>query len=82
LHGCLGVVTEGVILAAGREKPKYGLYDWKDAIAQIPIWMSQVGCRGDEVMLEHCVHKRKDFVWGENHCEHNNDVAVCCVPFN
>jgi len=32
-------------------------------------------------MLEHCAHAEKEFKWGETHCEHDHDVAVCCVRF-
>ncbi|KAJ1482947.1 SRCR-like domain-containing protein [Baffinella frigidus] len=75
------VVCRSMGMTGGREKKRYGLYDWKEAVSHIPIWMSRVKCSGDEIMLEHCAHKDKDFVWGETHCEHDHDVAVCCVRF-
>ncbi|XP_045465990.1 uncharacterized protein LOC123674890 [Harmonia axyridis] len=40
-----------------------------------PIWLDQVTCFGNESKLEKCSHWK----WGENNCEHNEDVGVICI---
>ncbi|CAG9862414.1 unnamed protein product [Phyllotreta striolata] len=39
-----------------------------------PIWMDQVSCFGNETGLQECTH----WNWGENNCEHSEDVGVIC----
>lgn len=38
------------------------------------IWLDQVSCIGNESNLEQCTH----FEWGENNCNHTEDVSVRC----
>jgi len=38
------------------------------------IWLDQVSCLGNETSLEKCTH----FEWGENNCNHTEDVSVRC----
>ncbi|KAJ6627325.1 Neurotrypsin [Pseudolycoriella hygida] len=38
------------------------------------IWLDQVSCHGNESSLEKCSH----FEWGENNCNHTEDVSVRC----
>lgn len=38
------------------------------------IWLDQVSCIGNETSLDKCTH----FEWGENNCNHSEDVSVRC----
>ncbi len=38
------------------------------------IWLSGVQCNGTEKQLRHC----SSLGWGNNSCDHGNDVAITC----
>ncbi|XP_070070652.1 uncharacterized protein teq isoform X2 [Drosophila takahashii] len=40
-----------------------------------PIWLDQVMCFGNETSIDLCNH----FNWGENNCNHTEDVALHCT---
>ena len=39
-----------------------------------PVWLTKVGCSGDEDMIEDCAHPG----WGNNECTHADDAGVGC----
>jgi len=39
------------------------------------IWLSNVGCKGDETNVEWCPHSP----WGRHDCDHEMDAGVCCI---
>lgn len=39
-----------------------------------PIWLDQVSCKGNESNLVQCSH----WEWGENNCDHSEDVGIVC----
>uniref|UniRef100_A0A7S0V820 SRCR domain-containing protein n=1 Tax=Hemiselmis tepida TaxID=464990 RepID=A0A7S0V820_9CRYP len=39
------------------------------------IWLSNVGCKGDESNVEWCPHSP----WGRHDCDHTMDAGVCCI---
>lgn len=39
------------------------------------IWLSNVGCKGDETNVEWCPHDS----WGRHDCDHDTDAGVCCL---
>ncbi|XP_073842048.1 tequila isoform X2 [Musca autumnalis] len=40
-----------------------------------PIWLDQVSCMGNETTLDKCNH----WTWGENNCQHTEDVGIKCT---
>uniref|UniRef100_A0A1A9W7L9 limulus clotting factor C n=1 Tax=Glossina brevipalpis TaxID=37001 RepID=A0A1A9W7L9_9MUSC len=40
-----------------------------------PIWLDQVSCLGNEIALDKCNH----WTWGENNCNHTEDVSLKCT---
>ena len=42
-----------------------------------PVWLSQVGCLGNESKLSHCMHSGAGNV---GNCSHAQDVGVQCSP--
>ncbi|XP_075162252.1 tequila isoform X2 [Haematobia irritans] len=40
-----------------------------------PIWLDQVSCLGNETTLDQCNH----WTWGENNCQHTEDVGLKCT---
>lgn len=38
------------------------------------VWLSEVKCTGEEMMLQHCKKEK----WGDSSCSHDEDVGVCC----
>jgi len=40
-----------------------------------PIHLDDVSCGGDEVSLADCQHAG----WGNNNCEHSEDVSIMCA---
>ncbi|XP_005178873.1 uncharacterized protein LOC101896627 isoform X4 [Musca domestica] len=40
-----------------------------------PIWLDQVSCLGNETTLDKCNH----WTWGENNCQHTEDVGIKCT---
>ena len=40
------------------------------------IWLDDLKCSGSESSLEDCMTK----TWGDNNCDHGEDVGVNCEP--
>jgi hypothetical protein len=40
-----------------------------------PIFLSEVGCTGEESHIWHCVHAG----WKKHHCSHSEDAGVECL---
>ncbi|KAL9908665.1 tequila isoform 2-T2 [Glossina fuscipes fuscipes] len=57
-----------------------GYYGKPDIVKNIygpgsgPIWLDQVSCLGNETALDKCNH----WTWGENNCNHTEDVSLSC----
>ena len=42
--------------------------------SSMPIWLSNVNCKGTETYLSECRH----YGWGARYCEHYEDAGVVC----
>lgn len=58
----------------------FGLYGKPEIAKNIygpgsgPIWLDQVSCLGNETRIDECNH----WSWGENNCNHTEDVGLKC----
>ena len=43
----------------------------------LPVWLSQVGCLGNESKLSHCMHSGAGNI---GNCSHTQDAKVKCNP--
>lgn len=39
-----------------------------------PVWMSKLGCFGNETAIEDCPRAP----WGDDECSHSKDVGIYC----
>ncbi|XP_046806928.1 uncharacterized protein LOC111683246 isoform X3 [Lucilia cuprina] len=59
----------------------FGLYGKAEIAKNIygpgsgPIWLDQVSCLGNETKIDECNH----WSWGENNCNHTEDVGLKCT---
>ncbi|XP_037817731.1 uncharacterized protein LOC119607724 isoform X1 [Lucilia sericata] len=59
----------------------FGLYGKPEIAKNIygpgsgPIWLDQVSCLGNETKIDECNH----WSWGENNCNHTEDVGLKCT---
>ncbi|XP_055001064.1 soluble scavenger receptor cysteine-rich domain-containing protein SSC5D isoform X2 [Sorex araneus] len=60
-------------LGCGRVRPRVGKTHYGPGTG--PIWLDDVGCRGAEDSLSHCMARP----WGQHNCDHEEDVGLTCT---
>ncbi|XP_055993193.1 soluble scavenger receptor cysteine-rich domain-containing protein SSC5D [Sorex fumeus] len=60
-------------LGCGRVRPRVGKTHYGPGTG--PIWLDDVGCRGAEDSLSHCLASP----WGQHNCDHEEDVGLTCT---
>jgi len=73
------VVCRSMGFTGGRSVLQFGEKFYNSNTLKMPIWLSDVNCRGSEYQIADCPGAYKKF--GQTKCSsHDQDVGVCCRP--